>query len=95
YGYAPTGRPIELVAARIEALGPTPTLSPGPLGSVRHAASLPAGYRHRDALAVGASLAGPVVIEAYAATTVVPEGWSVRVLSDGQMMLEYKEKRDV
>ncbi|MFN3166660.1 MAG: hydantoinase/oxoprolinase family protein [Phycisphaeraceae bacterium] len=30
YGYAPTGKPVELVAARIEALGPAPTITPSP-----------------------------------------------------------------
>jgi len=103
YGYAPVGKPIEVVAARMQATGPTPTISPGACEEPREGASeLQARevveHRHaqtwrfisRNALRAGDHDQGPAVIEEYAATTVVPPGWSVAVLPDGQILLENK-----
>ncbi len=103
YGYAPAGRPIEIVAARIEALGPNPTLT----------ASMPTALRqqrrgteqardstqtwkpiNRDTLAPGTQCIGPAIIEEYAATTVVPPGWISVVMPDGQVLLENKGNPD-
>ncbi|MEM9020345.1 MAG: hydantoinase/oxoprolinase family protein [Planctomycetota bacterium] len=98
YGYAPVGRPIELVAVRVVATGPVPVLSlqrPA-RGLARQATEHEVWDRgelsvwpflERDALQSGGPKAGPMVIEEYAATTVVPRGWDVEVLADGQLML--------
>ena len=98
YGYAPSGKPIELVAVRIQATGPTPTLTLDPPAAQpatesstcevweRGAASA-WPFVQRNALAPGSRHAGPRVIEEYAATTIVPRGWNVEVLGDGQLML--------
>jgi len=106
YGYAPTGRAIEVVAARIEALGPVPTVTPGDTNLGRDTTALNKDscevFEHgqkqswkrwdRDALTHGTQLpAGPAILEEYAATTVIPRCWSARVLYDGQILLEKKE----
>lgn len=98
YGYAPEGRPIELVAARIEALGPTPAIRPQPL--VCETAPIEntdgqtdGGWLRFDRafLPSGFSCVGPALIEEYAATTVIPRGWLIKVLDDGQIVLEKRE----
>lgn len=94
YGYAPEGRPIELVAARVEALGPAVALSvkqekgDSPLKTRKRGQS---PFCERAALYADDRLRGPVVIEEYAATAVVPDGWSALVLEDGQLLLEREE----
>lgn len=94
YGYAPTNKPIELVTARIQALGPTPRLTtntPTPIARTKHAASRQRdgeiAVLDREALVPGTVTYGPAVIEEYAATTVVPPHWSMLVLGDGQLLL--------
>ena len=94
YGYAPAGKPVELVAVRMEALGPTPLASPGDRAPTDGQGGLPEGHVWRQALGDGDHLVGPVVIEEYAATTVVPVGWSVSVLDDGQVLLEKQGRND-
>lgn len=98
YGYAPTGRPIELVTARIEALGPTPLITPNKPMALRQQGcgieETNGTYLQRDELAPGTITPGPAIIEEYAATTVVPPDWQVFVLEDGQILLKKKEKRD-
>jgi N-methylhydantoinase A len=42
----------------------------------------------RPALAVGATFAGPAIVEQMDATTVVPPGWSVRVDARANLLLE-------
>ena len=88
YGYAPEGKPIELVTARLEALGPTPVVSPGEIKPSDGQPDLPAGHHWRDTLGSGERFTGPALIEEYAATTVVAAGWSVGVLVDGQLLLQ-------
>lgn len=95
YGYAPHGKPIELVAARLEALGPTPRITPmkptvldGPCRELDKGPG--SRYRQRDSLAPGTVIHGPAILEEYAATTVVPRGWSALMLEDGQVLLQYK-----
>jgi len=100
YGYAPHDKPIEVITARIEALGPTPTVTPMPMASRQRSRGVnPATAQHqdphrpfyqRDDLAPGTTLQGPAVIEEYAATTVVPRNWSLLVLADGQILLQKK-----
>lgn len=100
YGYAPVGRAIEVVAARLASLGPEPVLSPGaadepvtPGGSAGELSVYERGEARawqrvdRAALAAGQVLPGPAVVEEYAATTLVLRGWSAEVLGDGQLMI--------
>ena len=42
----------------------------------------------RDALRAGRSMAGPVVITEISATTVVPPGWTARIVASGDMLVE-------
>ncbi|MEM6257708.1 MAG: hydantoinase/oxoprolinase family protein [Planctomycetota bacterium] len=107
YGYAPEGKPIELVTARIEALGQAPHISSHVSNTAGNAKNeLPTtifvsngqGFMSYDcfdrpAMRSTMSYIGlAAVIEEYAATTVVPLGWSITVLDDGQILLR---KRDV
>jgi N-methylhydantoinase A len=98
YGYAPHGKPIELVTARLEALGPTPTITPSKPTALRQQSGrvneVEGPYLHRNALAPGTNTPGPLLLEEYAATTVAPPGWSVFVLEDGQILLQYKGARN-
>lgn len=98
YGYAPIGRPVELVTVRIEALGPTPSITPGKPMALRQQCrgteDANDHYLDRDALAPGTITPGPAIIEEYAATTVIPRGWQIFVLEDGQILLQKKGKRD-
>ncbi len=45
----------------------------------------------RDKLAVGASFAGPAIVEQFDATTVVPPGWYARVDRYGNLVIERKD----
>lgn len=93
YGYAPLGQPIELVTARIEALGPTPAITPKStvLGQQRFGIDDASGrYLQRDRLKPGTITHGPAILEEYAATTVVPRDWSMFVQGDGQILLQKK-----
>ena len=42
----------------------------------------------RDALAIGRSYAGPVIVESMDSTVVVPPGWRARADDQGFMILE-------
>lgn len=95
YGYAPGGKPIEIVAARVEARGPRPGVLPGHATMNTQGLAGPEGFVSRQALEVGQTRMGPIVIEEYAATTVVPHGWTVQPLADGQVILEkHGDSRD-
>ncbi|MBX2850621.1 MAG: hydantoinase/oxoprolinase family protein [Phycisphaeraceae bacterium] len=105
YGYAPQGTPIELVTARLEARGPAPAITPNTLASLgvkpmvlceQNRGADDAGGRsiQRDALAPGTVTPGPAILEEYAATTVVPRGWSVLMLEGGQILLQKEGGRD-
>ena len=79
------------IAARIEALGLTPVVSPGDRVLAGPQPDQPEGYLWRCALMPGGCWDGPTVIEEYASTTVVPAGWSARLLGDGQLLLEHRD----
>jgi N-methylhydantoinase A/oxoprolinase/acetone carboxylase beta subunit len=53
-----------------------------------HAAPIVAAIWHRDALAAGAVVPGPAVIEQADTTTLVEPGWSARMTETGALMLE-------
>lgn len=101
YGYAPKDKPIEVVAVRVEAAGPAPQLQftgepdpdltpPGdPPGAeiIEQGRATRWPLLDRKRLVPGHTHAGPLILEEYAATTVVPRGWKMEVLPDGQLML--------
>jgi N-methylhydantoinase A/oxoprolinase/acetone carboxylase beta subunit len=45
----------------------------------------------RDRLDVGASFAGPAIVEQFDATTVVPTGWHATVDRHGNLILEWAQ----
>ncbi|MEO0475240.1 MAG: hydantoinase/oxoprolinase family protein [Planctomycetota bacterium] len=94
YGYAPAGKPIEVVTVRVEALGPAPVISSGDRAAADQQLELSAGHVWRQALQAGDRFDGPSVIEEYASTTVVPAGWSITPLMDGQVLLDFKGGND-
>jgi N-methylhydantoinase A len=50
-------------------------------------ASMQATLYERDRLDVGATLAGPAIVEQFDATTLIPQEWSGRVDSQGNLIL--------
>ncbi|MGE0221831.1 MAG: hydantoinase/oxoprolinase family protein [Acetobacteraceae bacterium] len=100
YGYDIPDRPVEVVNCRLKAVGlidrPDSSFIGGsgdPAPKSRRRVHFDDGWmdtpvHERAALAVGATLAGPAVIDEMSATTVVPAGWSVRVDAHGNLILE-------
>ena len=100
YGYDIPGRTIEVVNCRLKAIG----LIDRPAAQFNGAAGAPhpkatrrvhfdAGWiatpiYERDALPVGARLAGPAVIDEMSATTLVPPGARLCVDRAGNLLLE-------
>lgn len=102
YGYRDASKPIEIVALRLDASGavnPVPLERIGPrdgrppenLGTARRVWE---DDRWRDwraidreALQAGDELAGPLLINEYSATTVVPRSWRLAVDPHGQLLL--------
>jgi len=96
YGYRLDGIPIELVRLAVIATGEVPTFErlPGvgePSGAEAHERDVffpeqgfvPSRIVHRDALAPGAELAGPAIVEFMDSTVVVPPDWTLRAREDG------------
>jgi 5-oxoprolinase (ATP-hydrolysing) len=101
YGYVQSGRPLELVALRVEAIGKSPEVSfPAPTGSP----SIPAAARlsvqahidgesclaqviERSLLRSGDRLEGPVIVCEQAGTTIISPGWTAEVLERGELLL--------
>ncbi|MEM6506484.1 MAG: hydantoinase/oxoprolinase family protein [Planctomycetota bacterium] len=109
YGYAPKGKPIELVTARIQALGPVPNAQAG--NEAESSFSEPRSGIHieilgttchqsfwnrwdREFLRHDADHHGLAVIEEYAATTMIPGSWKMHVLADGQILIQKKGIRN-
>jgi N-methylhydantoinase A len=102
YGFARTEAPVELVTARVEALGPaTPTPPPAPRASptasgpsegripVRfQGRSVDARAVPRPALPTGATMEGPAVIHEYSATFWLPPRWRAEVLESGSLAVD-------
>lgn len=100
YGYDIPGRGIEVVNCRLKAVGlidkPRPRFAGG-TGAATPKARRSVHFDHgwvdtpiydRAALAVGAVVEGPAVIDEMSATTVLPEGWRMSVDPAGNLILE-------
>lgn len=106
YGHAHEGRPVEIVAARVERVGalPHPEL---PASEERPGRPEPAAWTRtvfggrrrataiyeRDRLRAGDRLAGPALIVEATTTTVLEPGWEARVTGRGELMLEDVRRR--
>jgi 5-oxoprolinase (ATP-hydrolysing) len=101
YGYVHKNRPLEIVAARAQAIGRSETrLEPShrlppvdcpPHGS--HQMVIDGQLQfvplyHREKLPPGASLAGPALIVEPLTTTILDPHWSATALSRGELLLE-------
>lgn len=100
YGYDRPGRPLELVAIRIEVVGQTDaqatierveSIKTGRLltGTVQDGAAYPVVLR--DVLQPGDRLEGPVIIAEPTSTLVVDEGFCAVVLGEGEVLIEDRE----
>ena len=93
FGFRKADHPVELVAARVEALAPRSGVEEAAAEVVPHAA-LPADETgpmpvfRRDQLTPGAELTGPALIVEDCATTVVEADWRLRVDGHRQLILE-------
>jgi 5-oxoprolinase (ATP-hydrolysing) len=103
YGYRQPGRPVELVALRVEAIGRTPVDSEIPtfirnrkleredyeIGVHAHIDGEPclAAVIDRAKLVPRDVLTGPTIVCENAATTVVSPGWRAVVLDRGELLL--------
>lgn len=100
YGHSDEDAPVEIVNVRLRAgtaydEGMEPVLRPGTGDAATTAlvwfdasASVETAVIHRDALAVGASLAGPAIVTQFDSTTVVPPGCTARVDSARNILIE-------
>lgn len=100
FGYVHAARPLEIVAARIEAFAPATTVLPCSAHATAYRAepaapnaadpSTPgAGAVYaRDQLRPGAVIAGPAVIVEPYSTTLVDPGWQAALLTGGELLLE-------
>lgn len=109
YGYIRAEIPLEVVAARVEAIGESgwrlPPSSMVPLTETVArpmardespiASDLPKYLRYSRAdLQPGNEISGPALIVATTSTTVVDEGWRAQVLSQGELLL-LDDERDL
>jgi len=101
YGYAIEDEIIELVSFRVTASGEreTPRLATAPLIGTgverpsrqvhfRGPGFVTATVHERYALAIGTELEGPCILDEPGSTTLVEPGMRVRVLPDGQLLIE-------
>ncbi len=100
YGYTHHGRPLEVVAARVEAVGrssiPAPDSRRVTAGHPTAKESTQAWFRgqsrstaiyQRHALRAGDRVEGPAIITEQVSTTVVDPGWIAEVLSGFELLL--------
>ena len=99
FGYARAGHPIEIVTARVEAVGaaeplPVPALEPGPIAAPRdHRAVwtehgvVQAAVVHREDLRPGAALSGPALVLDQTGTFAVDPGWVLQLQPDGLLVV--------
>jgi 5-oxoprolinase (ATP-hydrolysing) len=107
YGFIYSGRPLEIVAARIEVIKrseyslrkpiPTPVQANTEQTPERtvmvyfNGAHRPTQVYERDNLRVGQTIAGPAIVHEFASTTVVDPGWSGTVLAGGSILVEISD----
>ncbi len=100
FGYVQSGRPIEIVAARVEAVGstedaitPSERQSHQPCQPRCHAVGFFNGKEFsvaqfdREQLTPGNVIPGPALIAAKHATTFLEPGWQAEMLSEGELLL--------
>jgi N-methylhydantoinase A len=104
HGHAAKERPVEVVSYRMRVRVTVPKYEPrSEPASARPAAPVAEGKRRihvgatqsveatlykRDKLEVGATIAGPAIVEQFDATTVIPQGWTGRVDGYRNLVLE-------
>ncbi len=100
FGYIPVGKPIEIVALRVEALGktsqllslsthcPAQKLSPSSQAACRLGGQDLQIFRYdRADLTPGSTLTGPALIADAHSTILVESGWQCETLSAGELLL--------
>lgn len=99
-GFSLPDRPVEAVTFRVRARSCRPALkmaatapatgrSPGRRQVYFDGADWETAVWHRSALAPGARIEGPCIVEEDTSTTVIPPGWACHVLDDGTMSLTH------
>jgi 5-oxoprolinase (ATP-hydrolysing) len=101
YGYAHENRPLEVVAARVEAIGRSegslpPSERIGPVqweAGASHKMVIEGELRNvplfqRETIPPGAHFSGPAIIVEPLTTTIVDPGWEATVLSGGELLIE-------
>jgi 5-oxoprolinase (ATP-hydrolysing) len=101
YGHAFEGRPLEVVAARVELVGEMKKArAPAVAEATREATARdtaevvfegrrrPVPVHRRDDLRAGHALEGPALVVEPTTTTVLEPGWRCRVLTHGELELE-------
>lgn len=104
YGYAHTGRPLEITAARVEVVGlstePPSDLQPlvprAPTPDDSQDACFEGEFRvapiyFREHLRPGDQILGPALISEPSSTVVVDPGWNARLLERGEVLLERRD----
>lgn len=99
YGYERTEHPLEVVAARVEAIShgrtnslpsePQPMYEPDVIKVVPvvyHGKPVDTKVYDRDQLHPGAQIAGPALIAESLATTVIDPGWQAEMMSGGELV---------
>jgi 5-oxoprolinase (ATP-hydrolysing) len=107
YGYTHGNRPLEIAAARVEAIGRAATTLPASAHAPpRHPASqttTPIFFSgqfsdvplfDRVALSAGDRILGPAIVADELSTTVIDPGWEAEVLTRGELLLKAKEQLD-
>jgi N-methylhydantoinase A len=102
-GFALPDQPVEAVTFRLKARAP----QPGPaVGQGRAAMPAAPGERvvhfggaplatpvlARTSLAAGTTIEGPAIVEEATSTTVLPPGWTARVLPDGSLDVQHRRR---
>jgi N-methylhydantoinase A len=106
HGHAAKERPVEVVSYRVRVRVTVPKYEPrAERAPAKPAAAMPKGKRRihvgakdsieatlyeRERLEIGATIAGPAIVEQFDATTVIPTGWTARVDGYRNLILERK-----
>ncbi len=108
YGYAHSGRKLEITAARVEVVGLTaepvtvsePLVQRTPVANETQRAWFGGEFREtpvffREHLHPGDEIGGPALISEPSSTIVVDAGWSASVLARGEVVLEASDEKTV